>query len=48
MKTKPDVLSELLTGFQALVAHTSSCDFCNKLDLPGLFIGLIILQRLSF
>lgn len=35
---------ELLTGFQALVTHTGSYDFCNKLDLPGLLIGLITVK----
>jgi len=45
MKTKPQVFSETLTGFQALVAHTSSNDFCNNLDLPGLLIGLIIVSK---
>jgi len=36
---------EPFTGFQALVAHTSSYDFCNKFDLPGLLIGLMTVTK---
>ena len=31
-------------NFQALVTRTGSYNFCNKLDLPGLLIGLITVK----